>query len=112
MLGLKALRENPDAFRAGLARRGAAEALDSLLGLDERKRRALAEVEDLRHELKGKDREANDARLANIEGGMTPEQPRKEHKRQIAEEIAPRRRRERELRAELETLDEELQQLL
>jgi len=50
MVDLKALREDLDAARAALARRGedAVEALDLALGLDERRRALLPELEQLR----------------------------------------------------------------
>ena len=46
MLDLKAIREDPEAARAALARRGAAESLDELLRLDARRRELLPEIED------------------------------------------------------------------
>ena len=36
MIDLREARNNPEAFRAALARRGAAEAFDALLAADER----------------------------------------------------------------------------
>ncbi len=45
MLDLKAIREDPEAARAALARRGAAESLDELLALDTRRRELLPEIE-------------------------------------------------------------------
>ena len=50
MLDLRAIRENPGAFRAGLARRGVAEDLDRLIALDEDERRLKVQVEELRAE--------------------------------------------------------------
>ncbi len=46
MLDLRAIREDPEAARAALARRGAAESLDELLALDARRRELLPEIED------------------------------------------------------------------
>jgi seryl-tRNA synthetase len=46
LLDLKAIREDPEAARAALARRGAAESLDELLRLDARRRELLPEIED------------------------------------------------------------------
>ena len=46
MLDLKAIRQDPEAARAALARRGAAESLDELLRLDARRRELLPEIED------------------------------------------------------------------
>jgi seryl-tRNA synthetase len=48
VLDVRAIREDPEPFRKGLARRGAAEAVDGILGLDERRRSLTAEVESLR----------------------------------------------------------------
>ena len=50
MLDLKAIRENPQAFRAGLGRRGLGDAVDELLALDERRRSLTTRVEQLRAE--------------------------------------------------------------
>ena len=50
MLDIKRLREDPEVFRAGLARRGLAERVDELLGADERRRELTARVEELRAE--------------------------------------------------------------
>ncbi|HXJ65645.1 MAG TPA: serine--tRNA ligase [Actinomycetota bacterium] len=50
MLDLRALRDDPDAFRAGLARRGAADKLDIVLELDARLRGLKSRVEELRAE--------------------------------------------------------------
>ena len=46
MLDLKRIRDEPDAARASLARRGAAESLDELLALDGRRRELLPRVEE------------------------------------------------------------------
>jgi len=48
MLDIKAIRENPDPFRAGLARRNLADAVDQLLAADEHRRAMTARVEELR----------------------------------------------------------------
>ncbi len=48
MLDLRRIREDPEPARAALARRGAADALDQLLRLDERRRELLPEVEERR----------------------------------------------------------------
>ncbi|MGH2528696.1 MAG: serine--tRNA ligase [Actinomycetota bacterium] len=50
MLDIKAVRENPELFRTGLARRGMGEAVDELLQLDEGRRELTAKVEELRAE--------------------------------------------------------------
>ncbi len=46
MLDLRRIREDPGPARAALARRGAGEALDEVLALDERRRELLPQVED------------------------------------------------------------------
>jgi seryl-tRNA synthetase len=50
MLDLRALREDPERFRAGLARRGVADRLDRLLELDAEQRELKVQVEELRAE--------------------------------------------------------------
>src|SRR3954467_4944426 len=50
MLDLKAIREDPDTYRAGLARRGAGDRVDELLRLDEERRKLTTRVEELRAE--------------------------------------------------------------
>jgi seryl-tRNA synthetase len=48
VLDLRSIREDPGPARTALARRGAADALDELLGVDERRRELLPEVEERR----------------------------------------------------------------
>ncbi|MGQ0670567.1 MAG: serine--tRNA ligase [Actinomycetota bacterium] len=50
MLDLKAIREDTERFRVGLARRGAADTLERLIALDERRRALTVQVEELRAE--------------------------------------------------------------
>ena len=50
MLDLRALRSDPDAARAALARRGADAGLDRVLELDARRRELLPELEEMRAE--------------------------------------------------------------
>ncbi len=50
MLDVRAIREDPDAFRKGLARRNLAEAVDEILSADERRRELTVRVESLRAE--------------------------------------------------------------
>ena len=56
MIDLKAARNDPDAYRAALARKGAAEAFDALLAADERWRALVPRIDELRSrtKLKGK----------------------------------------------------------
>src|SRR5438093_31503 len=48
MLDIRAIREDAEPFRAGLARRNLGDAVDALLAADERRRELTARVEDLR----------------------------------------------------------------
>jgi seryl-tRNA synthetase len=50
MLDIRAVREDPDRFRAGLARRDLADAVDQLLAADERRRTLTTRVDELRAE--------------------------------------------------------------
>jgi seryl-tRNA synthetase len=50
VLDVRAVREDPEAFRRGLARRNLAHAVDDLLAADERRRSLTARVEQLRAE--------------------------------------------------------------
>ena len=50
MLDIKAIREDPEPFRKGLARRNLADAVDALLAADERRRSLIGRVEELRAE--------------------------------------------------------------
>jgi seryl-tRNA synthetase len=61
MIDLKAARTDPDAFRAALARKGAAEAFDALMTADERWRALVPKVDELRGRQK-------------LDGKPTPEQ--------------------------------------
>jgi seryl-tRNA synthetase len=61
MIDLRAARNDPEAFRAALQRRGAGAAFDELLAADERWRALLPQVEELRAQQK-------------LEGRPTPEQ--------------------------------------
>jgi len=70
MLDLKALRRDPDAARAALARRGGddAEVLDHALELDERRRAILPELEALRAEQNAANQNIAKAQKAAKEG--------------------------------------------
>src|ERR671934_1042361 len=80
MIDLRAARNDPDAFRAALARRGAAEAFDALLAADERWRALVPQVDELRARQK-------------TDGKPTPEQIEelrqvKERLRELEEQLA------------------------
>ena len=90
MIDLRAARHDPDAFRAALARRGAAEAFDELLAADERWRALVPRVDELRAQTK-------------LKGKPTPEQ--QEALRGVKEEL---QRAEQELAAAEAVRDEAL----
>src|SRR5215218_8365092 len=90
MIDLREARNNPDAFRAALARRGAADAFDTLLAADERWRALVPQVEELRARQK-------------LDGKPTPEQL--EELRQIKERL-------RSLEAELSAAETEREEAL
>ena len=80
MIDLKAARNDPDAFRAALARKGAAREFDALLAADERWRQLVPRVDELRSKQK-------------IQGRPTPEQVEelkqvKDELRRIEEQLA------------------------
>src|SRR5919204_6309887 len=80
MIDLRAARQSPDAFRAALARRGAAAAFDALLAADERWRALVPQVDELRAKQK-------------TDGKPTPEQIEelkqvKERLRSLEEQLA------------------------
>ncbi len=92
MLDLKRIREDPNGVRAALARRGGAVAdgLDGVIGLDERRRALLPELEGLRarqNEANARIREASDAaeRDREIEAMRTVAARAKELERELAE---------------------------
>jgi seryl-tRNA synthetase len=61
VLDLRAIREDPERFRPGLARRGATEDLNRLLELDERWRDLTVRVEELRAEQNRRSKEVGSA---------------------------------------------------
>jgi seryl-tRNA synthetase len=90
MIDLREARNNPEAFRAALARRGAAEAFDALLAADERWRALVPQVDDLRARQK-------------LDGKPTPEQ---------LEELKEIKERLRSLEAELSAAEAEREEAL
>ena len=72
MIDAKAARNDPDRYRAALARKGAAEQFDSWLAADERWRELVPKVDDLRSRQK-------------LQGKPTPEQV--EELKQVKEEL-------------------------
>jgi seryl-tRNA synthetase len=90
MIDLREARNNPEAFRAALARRGAAEAFDALLAADERWRALVPQVDELRARQK-------------LDGKPTPEQ---------LEELKEIKERLRSLEAELSAAEAEREEAL
>jgi seryl-tRNA synthetase len=90
MIDLREAREHPDAFRAALARRGAADPFDALLAADERWRALVPQVDELRASQK-------------IDGKPTPEQ---------LEELKQIKERLRSLEEELSAAEGEREQAL
>ena len=74
MIDLRAARNDPDGYRAALARKGGAELFDELLAADEQKRALQTTVEDLRARTK-------------LKGKPTPEQL--EELKAIKEQLQP-----------------------
>ena len=85
MIDVRAARNDPDGFRAALARRGAAEAFDALMDADARWRELVPQVDELRGQQK-------------LQGKPTPEQ---------LEELKARKARLSELEAELAAAEAE-----
>ena len=90
MIDLRAARNDPDGFRAALARKGAAEAFDALLAADQRWRELVPRVDELRGRLK-------------LKGKPTPEQL--EELNRVKEDL-------RTVEAELTAAEAERDQLL
>lgn len=98
MLDVRAIREDPEPFRRGLARRGLAEVVDEILGLDGRRRSLTARVEELRAERN---------RVSKAIGRAADE----ERERLIARAAACSAELER-LEPELERIERELSEVL
>jgi seryl-tRNA synthetase len=62
MLDLKLIRSDPERVKAALARRGAAEQVDELLGLDARRRELLPEIEGAQAERKAISKQIGEAK--------------------------------------------------
>jgi seryl-tRNA synthetase len=99
LLDLKAIRDDPEAARAALARRGAAESLDELLRLDARRRELLPEIEDGR----ARQNKASEAIAEAKRGGGDAEAELAEMR-----ELAPRIK---QLEAELGEVEAALEEL-
>jgi len=98
LLDLKAIREDPEPYRAALARRGAAEELDRVLALDEEWRQLTVRVEALRADQNRGSRE--------VSGARDPEERRRliDRLRSVSEEL-------KRLEPELIRVEESLREL-
>jgi seryl-tRNA synthetase len=67
MLDLKAIRSEPERFKAALSRRGAAEQVDELVALDARRRQLLPEVENAQAERKTLSKQIGERKQAGEE---------------------------------------------
>jgi seryl-tRNA synthetase len=98
VLDVRAIREDPDHVRKGLARRNLAEAVDRILELDERRRRLTVRVEELR---------AEQNRTGKAIGGAQGEE-----KQRLIAEVAKVSAELKELEPQLEQVGAELGDLL
>jgi seryl-tRNA synthetase len=98
MLDIKAIREDPESFRAGLARRNLGDAVDALLAADERRRSLTVRVEDLR---------ATQNRASRAIGGASGDE-----KQKLIDEVSAVSAELKELEPELSAAEVELSQLL
>ena len=98
MLDIRAIREDPEPFRAGLARRNLAEAVDDLLVADERRRALLTQADELR---------AAQNKASKAIGGAEGEQ-----KQQLIKEVSAVSAQLKELEPSLADAESELNRLL
>ena len=98
MLDVRAIREDPDRFRKGLARRNLADAVDLILALDERRRQLTVRVEELRAE-----QNRSGKAIGRAEG---------EDKQRLIGEVARVSAEVKELEPQLEQVEAELSDLL
>jgi seryl-tRNA synthetase len=85
VLDVRAIREDPEPFRKGLARRNLGDAVDRILALDERRRELTLRVEDLRAEqnrtgkaigaAEGEDRQRLIAEVAGVSATLKELEP-------------------------------------
>jgi seryl-tRNA synthetase len=99
MLDLKLIRSDPERVKAALARRGAAAGVDRLLALDARRRQLLPEVEGAQAERKALSKQVGEAKQAG------------EDATELMAIVQGLKERIEAGKAELETVDRELQEL-
>jgi seryl-tRNA synthetase len=98
VLDIRSIREDPEPFRRGLARRNLAEAVDELLELDRRRRELTVQVEELRAE--------------QNRAGKAIGKAQGEDKQRLIAEVGEVSTRLKALEPELEQVDGELNDLL
>jgi seryl-tRNA synthetase len=98
VLDVRAIREDPDRFRKGLARRNLADAVDLILALDERRRQLTVRVEELRAE-----QNRSSKAIGRAEG---------EDKQRLIGEVARVSAEVKELEPQLEQVEADLSDLL
>jgi seryl-tRNA synthetase len=98
MHDIKAIRDNPKAFDAGLKRRGLAPMSPSLLAIDERRRAAILASEQAQARRNSASKEIGDAKKAKDEARAG----------KLMAEVADLKTRMPELEAAAKTADEEL----
>jgi seryl-tRNA synthetase len=98
VLDVRAIRDDPDTFRKALARRAAAEAIDEILALDERRRSLTSEVESLRA-----DQNRASKQIGKAEG---------DERRALIDEVAGVSSRIKEIEPELERVEADLSAVL
>ena len=98
MLDVKAVREDPEPFRRGLARRNLEGAVDELLELDERRRELTVRVEELR---------AEQNRAGKAIGGAQGEE-----RQRLIDEVSRVSAQVKELEPQLAEVEEQLAALL
>jgi seryl-tRNA synthetase len=98
VLDIKRIREDPDPFRAALARRNLADAVERLLAADERRRSLISRVEELR---------AEQNRVSKAIGAASGDE-----KRALIDEVAKASAELKDLEPQLEEAEVELQRLL
>jgi seryl-tRNA synthetase len=98
LLDIKRIRDDPDPFRAALARRNLSDAVDRLLDADERRRSLTARVEELR---------AEQNRASKAIGAAQGDE-----KQELIDEVAKVSAEVKELEPQLVEAEEELSRLL
>jgi seryl-tRNA synthetase len=98
VLDVRAIREDPEPFRTGLARRNLGDAVDALLAADERRRSLTARVEELR---------AEQNRASKAIGGASGDE-----KQRLIDEVSKVSAQIKELEPQLAAAEAELNELL